>query len=125
MLIAGLFVCAGVFSSAALAEQSVPHDEDCAEIAWGYLRSQGDEFGTVNTCTHAVEIWFMPGGGKTIHATVEPRAAFRTGLTMRTFDYRKRGWIAAVCPAGYAPTVSVSQRNWDAVLHGRYECDKR
>lgn len=49
--------------------------------------------------------------------------AFRTGLKAPAFN-RKDGWIAATCPAGYAPSLGVSRKNWDAILKSEYNCRK-
>jgi len=77
----------------------------------------------VNICSYAVDVWFMSKAGVVRHATAAPLAAFRTGLKLPAFN-RKNGWIASTCPAGYKASLSVSKKNWEAILKSQYDCHK-
>jgi hypothetical protein len=125
-LIAGCVALTLVCMPAAMAQQSASNAEACTRMTWGYLKSQGYEYGAINTCSYPVAIWFKTRGGRTIEATVQPGQGFRTGLTIDTFESerRKTGWIGAVCRAGEVPSLSLSDGTWNAVLNGDYQCQK-
>jgi hypothetical protein len=114
-----------IFSSAGMAQNS-SNAEACLAMTWGYLKSQGYEYGAVNTCPYPVDVSIMTGARKMIQRTVQPSQGFRTGLTIANFesDRQKSGWIATVCKGGEVPSLSVSTGNWDAVLNSNYQCRK-
>src|SRR5579863_4056912 len=107
----------------ASAQQTAPDAENCTRPTWGYLRSIDDEYGTVNICSYAVDVWFMAKSGQSKRDTIAGGGTFRTGLKYPAFD-RKKGWIATTCRAGYSPSVDVSSANWEAVLNSQYNCKK-
>jgi hypothetical protein len=126
LLVAGCFASAFIFSSSAMAQKLAPNAEECVGMTWGYLKSQGYEYGAVNTCPYPVAIWFKTHRGKMRQDTVQSGQGFRTGLTIDKFESerRKTGWIAAICRVGEAPNLSLSDDTWDAILESKYECRK-
>ena len=112
-----------LFSAVGHAEDAMPNVEVCTRATWGYLRATDYEYGTVNTCSYPVEVWFMAKSGEVRHGTAAAGEAFRTGLKLPAFDHSK-GWVAATCPAGFDTTVPVSKGTWDSVANGAYQCKK-
>jgi hypothetical protein len=107
----------------ATAQESKPHAEACTTPTWGYLWATKDAYGAYNLCSYAVDVWFMSKAGQSAHAITAPGGYFNTGLTAAQF-VRTQGWITATCPAGYTPSVSVSDTNWDVILKSQYSCVK-
>ena len=66
-------------------QQSLPHVESCTQPTWGYLRATDDAYGTVNMCSHAIEVWFVAKDGRASHGIAAPRKAFSTGLKSPAF----------------------------------------
>lgn len=125
MKLLAAIVLASAFIPAAMA-QSSPNADSCLDATWGYLRATGYEYGAVNTCAYPLAVWFKPRNGPMVQKTVEPGQAFRTGLSYAKFesDRKKSGWVAAICRAGEVPDRTISDSTWDAVLGGKYECQK-
>jgi hypothetical protein len=113
----------GSTAAPAHAQTTAPHEEAC--VTWGFMRSANYAFGAPNMCPYAVETWFLTGDGRAAQGRTEPREIFTTGLVREVFNPPVIGWFAATCRAGYAPSVSVSRENWDAIREGRYECVSR
>ena len=118
-------LCALLLTPAtAAAQKSAQHAEECTEAGWGYLKSLRFEFGTVNSCSYAVTVWFKLKDQEAMQADVEPGQHFVTGLNIETFEPERQanGWLAATCPVGMVPSIAVSDDNWDAILESNYEC---
>jgi hypothetical protein len=106
-------------SSAAHAAKPV---EACTHKSWGFLTFNNHQFGTVNTCSYPVTVWFMRENGSTVHADVRPGGFFDTGLRKEEFD--DTVWSAAICRAGSTPSPTVERSHWDQILNGAYTCVK-
>ena len=96
------------------------HAESCTHVGWGFLWAADYNFGTVNRCSYAVDVWVMASSGEQANAQVPAGGVFNSGLPSNRFD--TNNWIAAVCRAGYRPSIEFSQSNWDALRDGRYSC---
>lgn len=126
LLLAGLFTSALLCSSTCVAQTS-GNAEECLNKTWGYLKTQGYEYGAINDCAYPVTVSMMTGTKKSIEQTVPAGQNLHTGLTIDTFEAnrRKSGWVATICKSGETPSLSVSvAKNWDSILNGNYECRK-
>ena len=94
--------------------------ESCTHKSWGFLAFNDYRFGTVNTCTYAVHVWFMLRDGSVVDGIVEPEEMFDTGVPADRMP--DRVWSAAICRARFVPSPAVTPDNWDTILSGRYNC---
>jgi hypothetical protein len=117
--IAACIVAASLCPGAVLAEETVPHLENCT--AWAY--SDG-RFGTADTCKEPVAIQFMLMTDQRIQQReVKPAEVFDTGLSRKEIE--SSGWLFTTCPAGYSPSVPFLLKNQDVILPSKYDCVRK
>jgi len=111
---------ATTLAPAAAAQDARPHAESCAVV--GYLQPFNFNIGAVNTCAESIEVWILTADGNARSGRIAHDQSYDSGVPR---EQGEQGWVWAACPAGYQPSVSVTEQNRDAIEASHYQCVRR
>jgi hypothetical protein len=106
------------YAGSAFGQQSTPHLEGCVTHEF-----RNDRLVFVNGCDKPAAIRFGLLRESTVtqivERTIRPGGVFETGMTRAE---KEKGWLATVCPAGYAADEPFTHRNQQAIIDAKYKC---